>query len=465
VTAGDALFTDYYELTMAQAYLAEGMANTWATFSLFARCLPERRNYLVACGLAEVLDHLERLRFTASDLDYLRSLGAFSEALLEHLRELRFEGDVRAVPEGTPVFADEPLLEVDAPIIQAQLVETYLVNAITAQTSLASKASRVVTAAAGRSVLDFGLRRGHGGDGGVRSARAYHVAGITASSNVLAGKRYGSPVAGTMAHSYVQAHERESDAFRAFVRSFPSTVLLVDTYDTLAGVRRVIDLAEELGPEFRVRAVRLDSGDLAQLSRQTRRLLDAAGLERVQILASGGLDEDAIAKLVASGSPIDGFGVGSSLAVSADAPTLDTAYKLTEIGGTGRMKLSPGKLTRPGRKQVARRREAGISSHDILGGAREELPGEPLLRYAMRGGRRLAEPGATLEEARARCAREVAALPAAIRSLEVATPGYPVTISAKLARDSAALARAMMGKAASANHISRRVRRPRDGDS
>ena len=433
MTAGAALYTDYYELTMAEAYLAGGLADERATFSLFARRLPHRRNYLIACGLDEVLTHLERLRFSASDLDYLRSLGTLSARLLTHLRELCFEGEVRAPAEGTPIFADEPLVEIDAPIIQAQLVETYLMNAITAQTALASKASRIVTAAAGRPVLDFGLRRGHGGEGGVRAARAYHVAGISATSNVLAGARYGLPISGTMAHSYVQAHSSEGDAFRSFLRAFPDTILLVDTYDTLAGVRRVIEIARELGSDFRARGVRLDSGDLSGLSREVRRLLDRAGLERMQILASGGLDEDGIATIVASGAPIDGFGVGASLAMSTDAPTIDTAYKLSEFGGEGRMKLSSGKATRPGRKQVSRQREAGISSRDVIARASETPDGEPLLWPVMRAGKRCAGDATELEASRARCRREVAALPARIRSLAPADPPYPVDVSPGLA--------------------------------
>ena len=445
---GNALYTDFYELAMAQAYLHEGRADTLATFSLFVRELPPCRNYLVACGIEESLEHLESLRFSADDLDYLRALGAFSERLLGHLESLRFTGDVRAVREGTPVFAGEPLLEVDAPILEAQLLETYLMNALTAQTTLASKAARVTTAAAGRPVLDFGVRRGHGGEGGVRAARAYHVAGISATSNVLAGASYGVPVAGTMAHSYIQAHDSESEAFAAFVRSFPSTVLLVDTYETLAGVRRVIRLADELGSEFRVRGIRLDSGDLAALSREARAILDSAGLERVEIIASGGLDEHSIAELIAGDAPIDGFGVGSALAVSSDAPTLDTAYKLTEIGGVGRMKLSPGKLTRPGRKQVSRQRRGGRAAFDILGRADERLNGEPLLETVMSAGRRVAPRAGALDKARDRCARELFALPDRIRALEPARPGYPVEISPKLAHYSAEVAEAISPAAA-----------------
>jgi nicotinate phosphoribosyltransferase len=274
------LFTDLYELTMLQAYVERGMDET-ATFSLFVRRLPERRNYLLACGLDDVLSYFERLRFTREGLDYLASLGHFSERFLRWLEEFRFAGDVDAVPEGTTVFANEPILEVTAPIAQAQLAETFVMNQVHLQTVLASKAVRVVTAAEGRSVVDFGPRRMHGIDAALKAARAFHIAGVAATSNTLAGQIYGVPVAGTMAHSFVQAAANEMEAFRAFTALYPDTILLVDTYDTIEGVRHVIALARELGEAFKVRAVRLDSGDLVELAAQARALLDDAGLQRV----------------------------------------------------------------------------------------------------------------------------------------------------------------------------------------
>ncbi|HEX2163903.1 MAG TPA: nicotinate phosphoribosyltransferase, partial [Thermoanaerobaculia bacterium] len=346
---------------MAQAYWRGGMDGE-AVFSLFFRRLPPRRNYVLACGLGDALRYLERLTF-APHRERLAALGLFAPGFLDWLAEVRFAGDVWAVPEGTPVFADEPLVELAAPIAVGQLAETFLLNQLHFQSVVASKAARVVTAADGRPVVDFGLRRMHGTDAGMKAARAFHVAGVAGTSNVLAGAVYGMPVSGTMAHSWVQAHDDELAAFRAFAALYPETVLLVDTYDTLAGVEKVAVLARELGDGFRVRAVRLDSGDLAELAKRSREILDAAGLERVEIFASGGLDEDSVAALVAAGAPIDGFGVGTRMGVSQDAPTLDAVYKLTSYAGRGRMKVSPGKETLPGRKQVFRVEEGGRARH------------------------------------------------------------------------------------------------------
>jgi nicotinate phosphoribosyltransferase len=427
------LLVDLYELTMAQAYWREGMAGEEAVFSLYFRELPKRRNYVVACGLADALRFLERLAFVGGHLEYLESLGHFAREFLDWLGALRFTGEVWAVPEGTPVFPEEPLLEVVGPIAAGQLAESFLMNQVCFQSVLASKAARVVTAAGGRAVVDFGLRRMHGADAGLKSARAFHVAGVTATSNVLAGRIYGVPVAGTMAHSYVQAHDDELEAFRAFARLYPETVLLVDTYDTLAGVRKVVELARELGADFRVRAIRLDSGDLAELARRSRELLDRAGLERVEIFASGGLDEDRIAELVAGGAPIDGFGVGTDLGVSRDAPVLDMAYKLTAYAGKGRLKTSPGKPILPGRKQVFRREEAGEAVGDVIARAGESGPGRPLLERVMADGRTLAEDPGDLERARERARREIGRLPARVRGLAAADPPYPVAVSAELA--------------------------------
>ena len=331
-----ALLTDLYELTMAQAYWRDGM-NEPAVFSLFVRTLPRVRNYLLACGVADALVLLESFRFSQESLEYLEGTGRFARDFLDWLSGLRFTGNVHAVPDGTPVFGNEPIMEVEAPLIEAQIVETILMNQVQVQTLLASKAARVVRAAGGRRVVDFGLRRAQGADAGLKGARAFWVAGVDATSNVLAGKVYGLPISGTMAHSYVQSFDHELDAFRAFARVYPETILLVDTYDTLEGVRHVVELARELGDDFKVRAIRLDSGDLAELAFRSREILDAAGLERVEIFASGGLDEYRVAEIVARGAPITGFGVGTSMAVSSDVPAMDVAYKLTEYAGRGRL--------------------------------------------------------------------------------------------------------------------------------
>lgn len=428
------LLTDLYALTMLQAYFEEHMSET-AAFSLFVRRLPERRNYLLACGLDDVLAFLETLRFDQAALAYLDSLGRFSAPFLRHLEQLRFTGDVHAVPEGTPVFANEPLVEIEAPIAEAQLVEAFVMNQIHLQTVLASKAARVVEAARGRQVVDFGLRRMHGIDAGLKAARAFHIAGVHATSNMAAGQAYGLRVAGTLAHSYIQAHDDESDAFRAFARLYPDTVLLVDTYDTLAGVRKVVDLARELGPSFRIGGVRLDSGDLGELALKARRILDDAGLHNVTVFASGGLNEDEIARLVAAGAPIDGFGVGTDMGVSRDAPSLDIAYKLVEYAGLARVKLSMGKELLPGRKQIFRVERDGIADRDVLGRRDEEPCGRALLQQVMTGGQRCPTGRVTLDEARVRAKAELDRLPLRVRGLDPANPPYVVDLSPALAQD------------------------------
>lgn len=442
ILAGDgslALFTDLYELSMLQAYRREGLAAP-AVFSLFARRLPPQRNYLLACGLDDALRYLETVRFTEADIETLRRLGGFGDEFLDWLRGFRFTGDVYAVAEGTPVFAQEPILEVVAPIAEAQLAETFILNQVHLQTVLASKASRVVRAAAGRTVVDFGVRRMHGVDAGMKAARAFHIAGVAATSNVLGGVVYGAPVTGTMAHSYVQAHDTEQQAFRAFSALYPQTILLVDTYDTLDGVRRVIDLAREMGEAFAVRGVRLDSGDLLQLSREARALLDEAGLTTVEIFASGGLDEYEIARLVRAGAPITGFGVGTRMGVSADAPALDMAYKLTEYAGSGRMKLSAGKRLLPGRKQVFRRLDAGgMAEGDVLARGGEQLEGSPLLELVMRNGRRLDAGRVSPAQARSRARAELRRMPQRILDIEPADPGYPVELSEALQAEARAV--------------------------
>jgi nicotinate phosphoribosyltransferase len=451
------LLTDFYQLTMAQAYLAGGLGAR-ATFELFVRTLPEGRNVLVACGLDDALRFLERMRYDRAAVEWLRSLGRFSDAFLEALGRIRFTGDVRAVAEGTPVFAGEPILEVTAPIAEAQLAETFLLNQVHFQTLIASKGARVVSAARGRTVVDFGLRRAHGADAGLRGSRALYVGGVHATSNVLAGRIYGIPLSGTMAHSWVLAHEDEAAAFRTFTAEFPDTVLLVDTFDTLAGVRRVVALARELGGEFRVRGVRLDSGDLASLARESRAILDEAGLQRVEIFVSGGLDELDVRALVDGGAPITGFGVGTRMNVSADRPWLDAAYKLVEAGGHGRMKLSAGKATLPGRKQVFRLSRDGEDVGDLIAREEEtaadavriwgsdELEARPLLRPVMAAGERLPAGDSALEEARARAREGLARLPSRVLALERADPAYPVEVSPELRAAAAGLRRDLVAR-------------------
>jgi nicotinate phosphoribosyltransferase len=426
-----ALLTDLYELTMVQAYWKAAMQEE-AVFSLFVRKLPQRRNYLLACGLDDTLRYLEHLRFTDEALDYLSTVGLFSEEFLGWLAHLRFTGAVYAVPEGTPIFGNEPLLEVVAPITEAQIAESFIMNQIHHQTVMASKASRVVTAAQGRAIVDFGLRRMHGTDAGVKAARAFHIAGVKATSNVFAGYVYGVPIAGTMAHSYIQAYDEEIKAFRAFATLYPQTILLVDTYDTLAGVKKVIALTQELGEDFQVRGIRLDSGDLAALAFAARRVLDEAGLHQVEIFASGGLDEYEIAEIVKQRAPITAFGVGTGMGVSTDAPALDIAYKLTAYAGKGRLKTSPGKPILPGQKQIFRLEEHGYAVRDILAKHDEALPGRPLLCKVMESGRRLPAGHVDLNEARDRAQEELARLPDRIRALAPAAPPYPVEVSEAL---------------------------------
>ena len=435
-----ALFTDLYELTMLQAYFEEQMHDR-AVFSLFVRRLPERRNYLLACGLDEVLTYLETLRFDDEAIAYLATLPQFSRRFLDHLKSFRFSGDVYAVPEGTPIFPHEPMLEIVAPVGEGQFVETFIINQMQLQTMLASKAARVVDAAQGRRVVDFGLRRIHGIDAGMKAARAFHIAGVHATSNVAAGKLYGLEVAGTMAHSYVQAHDDEYEAFREFVRVYPDTVLLVDTYDTLAAVHKIVALARELGPAFRVSGIRLDSGDLVALAFECRRVLDAAGLQGVSIFASGSLNEDKLAHLLAAGAPIDGFGVGTEMGVSSDAPSLEIIYKLVEYAGKGRLKLSPGKEVWPGQKQLFRVMAHGVASYDVLACDDETLEGRPLLRQVMKAGRRTAAGEMTVDDARQHARMELAQLPRELRSLVPASPPYRVMISELLAEARNALER------------------------
>lgn len=425
-----ALLTDFYELTMLQAYHDQGMGET-AVFDFFIRRLPPHRNYLVACGIEDVIHYLETFRFSGSHLDHLRSLGSFSHEFIDGLVDFRFTGSVRAVAEGTVVFGNEPILEVIAPIAEAQFVETFVMNQLHVSILAASKAARVVAASRGRSVVDFGLRRMHGADAGVKAARSFYIAGVDATSNVLAGEIYGIPVSGTMAHSYIQAHDSEYEAFRNFIHTMPAATLLVDTYNTLEGVRQVIRLAHELGSEFRVAGIRLDSGDISSLAKQSRRLLDEAGLTKVTIFASGNLDEYTIENLLESGAPIDGFGVGTLMGTSADAPFLDSAYKLVEYAGKPRMKRSPGKATLPARKQIFRQIENGVATRDILGRHNELIPGLPLLRPVMIDGRRI-EPELPLGAIRKHCGEQIRLLPSHLLQLQAAVPPYPLVLSPQI---------------------------------
>ncbi|HUO55226.1 MAG TPA: nicotinate phosphoribosyltransferase, partial [Rhodoblastus sp.] len=382
------LFLDLYELTMLRAYRAYDMAGE-AVFSLFVRDLPPERNFLIACGLDEVLTEIEEFRFSADDAAYLSLLGLFPEDFLSNLRQFRFTGDIYALAEGVPFFANEPILEVVAPIGEAQALETLILNRIGLQTLLASKAWRVVTAAGGRRVVDFGARRAQGGDAAIHGARAFAIAGVGGTSLLSAAARYCLPAVGTMAHSYIEAFPSEAQAFESFAKIYPETVLLVDTYDTPQGIKNAIDVAHRLGPDCRLSGVRLDSGDLLALSRCAREMLDAAGLAQIRIVATGGLNETKVAALVAAGAPIDIFGVGTDMSVSADAPALDIVYKLTEYDGVGRMKLSATKSTLPGRKQVFRATRNGAAAGDVIASYGEKFEGAPLLAPVMRGGKRL----------------------------------------------------------------------------
>ena len=426
-----ALLTDLYQLTMMQAYLDRGMDEP-AAFELFVRKLPAQRNFLVAAGLEQALDFLESLAFTEREIDWLARQGGFSAGLLERLRGFRFTGDVDALPEGTVFFADEPVLRVTAPLPQAQLVESRLLNIVHLQTLIASKAARIVLAAGGRQLVDFGMRRAHGAEAALFAARSAWLAGFDGTATAQAGLQYGIPVFGTMAHSFVQAHRSEREAFEDFARARPQRpVMLVDTYDTEAAVAKVIDLYPQLAAEgIHIGGVRLDSGDLAAHAKAVRAMLDAAGLRQVIVFASGNLDEQRIARLLADGAPIDGFGVGTALDTSSDAPTLDAVYKLQSYAGVARRKRSEGKATWPGIKQVWRRRDAqGRLARDRVGLADDAGDGEPLLQPVMRAGRRLPSSG-TLAQARSHCAAQLARLPEALRALEpAASSPYPVEIS------------------------------------
>jgi len=427
--AASALLTDLYELTMLQAYYDRGM-NGAAVFEFFSRKLPRERNFLMAAGLEQVLDYLCGLRITSEELAFLDSTGRFSAGFLMSLEDLRFTGRVVAMPEGTLFFADEPILRVIAPLREAQLVESRIVNLLHFQTVVASKAARCALVAPGKLLVDFGLRRAHGAEAGLLSARASYIAGFSGSATVLAGMRFGVPVFGTMAHSFIQAHASELQAFENFARSHPANAtLLIDTYDTVEAAHKVVELAARLAREgIAVRGVRIDSGDLGGYARQVRRVLDEGGMSQITIFASSGLDEYALRDLAAA--PIDGFGVGTRMNTSADAPYLDCAYKLVEYEGRPKRKRSEGKATWPGRKQIYRRVDAGGRiAGDVLTVEGDRQQGAPLLRAVMTDGSRIAESPST-EAVRAHARAQLASLPARLASLERAQPLVPAVSEA-----------------------------------
>ena len=421
------LLTDLYQLTMLQAYFARGMQET-AVFELFSRKLPAGRNFLVAAGLEQALDFIEGFRFSEEEIDWIAGSGLFRPDFAGQLAKLRFTGDVHALPEGTLFFPNEPVLRVTAPIAQAQILETRVLNLVHFETVVASKAARSVLVAPGKSLIDFGLRRAHGAEAGLLAARASYLAGFAGSSTTLAAPRFGIPVFGTMAHSFVQAHDSEQEAFAHFAEVFPrNAVLLIDTYDTVEGARKAV----AVGRTHPVKGVRLDSGDLGALAREVRAVLDAGGLKDAIIFASGSLDEERVAELVASGAPIDSYGIGTSLVTSADHPYLDAVYKLQEYAGRARRKRSTGKATWPGRKQVFRHygKDARFA-RDVVTVEGDPQGGEPLLKPAMLRGRRLPQP--KLAEARAHALEQLGRLPERLRGLAAAPEPYPVEIAPAL---------------------------------
>jgi nicotinate phosphoribosyltransferase len=430
------LFTDLYQLTMAQSYF-QHRRNRSATFSLFIRKYPPHYTYFVAAGLATVIEYLQAVHFPPPALAYLRATGRFSDGFLNYLATWRFQGDVVALPEGCVFFVNEPVLEVTAPIIDAQLVESFLVNAIHMQTLIATKAARCVQAASGRSLVDFALRRTHGTDAAMKVARASYLAGFVSTSNVLAGQVYGIPIAGTMAHSYVTCFPEEIESFRAYAASFPTqTILLVDTYDTLLGARRAAVVGQEMAQRGqRLLGVRLDSGDMTALSKEVRTILDAAGLPEVRIVASGGFDEYAIEQALQRGACIDIFGVGTKMGVAADAPYFDMAYKLVKYDHRPVMKLSTDKATLVDDKQIWRHAADGSYVEDTIALRHETLESEawrPLLQPVMQAGHTTGPlPG--LDDTRAQHAEELARLPQSYRRLK-GGEHYPVRFSQALAK-------------------------------
>jgi len=427
------IMTDLYELTMAASYFEQEMFAP-ATFSLMVREYPPNRSYLVCAGLDPLLDYLESFHFRPDDLEYLEQTSLFPDKFLQFLETLRFTGEVRAIPEGRLAFCDEPLVEITAPVMQAQLVETFVINSINLPTLVATKASRCHYAAGERRLVDFSLRRTHGMDAGLMVARSSFIGGFIGTSNVQAGKIYGLPIYGTMAHSYVESFDREIESFRAFAKSFPdNTVLLIDTYDTLAGARKAVTVAGEMRQAGQsLRAVRLDSGDMVQLSKEVRKIFDDSGFPEVRIFASGGFDEFKIQKILTSGAIIDAFGVGTKMGVSADAPYLNMAYKMVMYNGRPVMKLSSGKVSLAGPKQVFRQRDKkGFFKGDLIGLLEEEVAdSESLLETVMKDGKRL-YPQQPLPNIQEVFRDEFSELPETYKDLE-GNPSYPVKITPRL---------------------------------
>jgi nicotinate phosphoribosyltransferase len=441
--ASSVLLTDLYQLTMLQGYHDSGMDKT-AVFEFFVRRLRPGRGFLLAAGLEQSLEYLEQAHFTPDELEWLASTRRFSKDFLASLESLRFRGDVHAMPEGTVFFPNEPILRVTAPIAEAQLVETRLINLLHLETLIASKAARSVLMAPNKLLVDFGLRRAHGAEAGLLAARASYIAGFTGTSTVLAGQQFGIPLFGTMAHSFIQAHDDEALAFERFAHAQPeNVVLLIDTWDTEAAAHKVVALAPRLASAgIRIKGVRIDSGDLAEHARRVRTILDAGGLDHVIIFASGDLDEVALRDMLAAGAPLDGFGVGTHLDTSSDQPYLDCAYKLQEYAGRARRKRSEGKATWPGRKQVYRHHDAeGRMAGDVVTLETDPQPGEPLLAPVMRGGSRLA-PAPSLADVRRHAADNLARLPEPLRRLEAFD--YRVEISPSLHQLAAEVDRSTM---------------------
>ncbi|MEX0374530.1 nicotinate phosphoribosyltransferase [Spiribacter pallidus] len=437
------LLTDLYELTMLQTYYEHGMTDE-AVFELFMRRAPER-GFFVSAGLDQALGWLENLVFGDEELEWMAGSGLFNAAFIERMRDFRFTGTVRAMPEGSLFFAEEPVLQIVAPLPEAQLIESRLMNIVHYQTLIASKAVRSRMAAGDVPVIDFGMRRAHGGEAGTWAARACYLAGFGATATCLGSARYNIPPTGTMAHAFILAHDDEATAFERFARSHPdNVVLLIDTYDVRRGAERVVEVAEKLAPDgIRIHGVRIDSGDLAANARMTRSILDAGGLTETRIIVSGGLDEYRIEALQRENAPIDGIGVGSNVDTSADAPFLDSAYKLHLYQDRPRGKHSAGKTDLPGRKQVFRHIEAGRMSGDVIGLADEDLPGSPLLETVMREGQRVGEGQAwDLESARLRLGDGLTQLAPDYRALRE-PDAYPVTLSPGLVALRDALARAL----------------------
>jgi nicotinate phosphoribosyltransferase len=427
------LLTDLYELTMCASYF-DNKRNELATFDLFIRKLPPNRSYFVFAGLEQALLFLKNMRFTSEQIDYLREQG-FKEAFLNYLKNFKFSGEVWAVPEGTIVFPNEPLIRVTAPIIEAQLIESFLLNTVNLQIMIATKASRVVNAAQGRSVIEFGLRRTQGADAGMKAARCSYIAGCDGTSNVLGGMQYAIPIFGTMAHSFVMFFDKEIDAFRAFAKTFPEkSLLLIDTFDDVAGAEKAVVVAKELEKNgHRLTGVRIDSGDLTEISKKVRTLLDEKGLNYVKIFASGDLDEYKIEDLLSKGAKIDAFGVGTRMSTSEDRPYIDVIYKLCEkMDKTGKfaptMKLSKGKITLPGRKQVFRVKDSmGNLVKDIIALDDEKIEGKPLLIKVMEKGEIVYNLPA-LEAIRKNTLENLSKLPEKYKKLKK-TPHYSVETS------------------------------------